>query len=328
MAFVSPDAILGIANGFMAAKNLMVANELGLFEALAAGPASLDQLVQRTDVPERSVRILANAMVAIGMLELENDTYANSAVAQTYLSGQGPGDMRPMLRFMHHITYPQWGTLEQAARTGIPASSTGTFEGEQRRIYSEGMESITRGSARALVAVYDFSRHQRVLDLGGGIGSFLAEILRHQPQLEATLFERSTVVELARAYFDQHEQTRHAKTIAGDILNDTLPTDHDAIIVSNVIHHFSPEQTRDLFERIRARAAANARLLLIDFWTDPTHTQPAFAALTAAQFLISSAGGGMYSVEEVQTWLAQTGWQFVQHTPINGASSLIVAQQD
>ena len=69
MADVTPEPIMRIAMGFMAAKHLFVANEIGLFEALAKGPAELDMLAQRTNLPPRTLRIAADAMVALGFLE-------------------------------------------------------------------------------------------------------------------------------------------------------------------------------------------------------------------------------------------------------------------
>jgi spermidine synthase len=54
---------------------------------------------------------------------------------------------------------------------------------------SEGVEAITAGTAQVLPTRYDFSRHRRVLDLGGGTGSFLMAVLRRHPDLACTLFE-------------------------------------------------------------------------------------------------------------------------------------------
>jgi hypothetical protein len=61
---VTPDLLFQIASGFMAAKHLFVANEVGLFAHLADGPATLDELARRTGIAGRRLRILADAMVA------------------------------------------------------------------------------------------------------------------------------------------------------------------------------------------------------------------------------------------------------------------------
>jgi hypothetical protein len=69
MAAVTPEPIIKVAMGFMAAKHLFVASEVGLFEALAAGPATIEELASRTGVPSRTIAIAAAAMVSLGLIE-------------------------------------------------------------------------------------------------------------------------------------------------------------------------------------------------------------------------------------------------------------------
>src|SRR4030095_330232 len=98
MADVTPDLIFQVANGFMAAKHLFVANEVGLFEALADAPAPLDDVARRLGIPRRTLRILADAMVALGFVERQGDQYRNSPGAATFLSGRTPAGLRPHFR--------------------------------------------------------------------------------------------------------------------------------------------------------------------------------------------------------------------------------------
>ncbi|WP_186762769.1 methyltransferase [Lentzea tibetensis] len=309
---MTPDAIFQVAYGFTAAKTLLACSELGMFEALAESTLTSEELADRMGVPERSASLLANAMVALGFVELADGGYRNSPVSEKFLSGTTQADLRPMLRFMNRITYPQWGELEVAARTG--ERSTVDYPTE---VYSTGMEAINAGTAAALTAVYDFAPHHRVLDVGGGTGSFLTAIIHRHPHIHGTLFERPEVVTLARPGVD---------LVAGDYLVDPLPSGHDAVILANVAHHLSETQTVQLLENVRSSCSSDARLLLIDFWTDPTHTQPMIAALTGAQFLLSSEVGRLHSADEMTGWLGRAGWTFDRHVPLNGATSLIVAQ--
>src|SRR5713101_8083260 len=84
-----PQPIFEIATGFMRAKHLFVAGELGVFEALAAGPQSLDELARNLGLPRRTARIIVDAVTALGFLKREGDRYRNAEVAQTFLSGRG-----------------------------------------------------------------------------------------------------------------------------------------------------------------------------------------------------------------------------------------------
>ena len=69
MPTITPDLIMKIAMGFMAAKYLFVASEIGLFEALGSGPANLEELAKRVAAPTRTVGIVAAAMVSLGLIE-------------------------------------------------------------------------------------------------------------------------------------------------------------------------------------------------------------------------------------------------------------------
>src|SRR4051794_31100292 len=116
MTEITPDPIMQVASGFMAAKHLFVANEVGLFVQLADGPATLDQLAQRLDLSCHTTRIAVDAMVALGFVERHGDQYQNGPVAATFLSGRTPADLRPHLRFWDQLSYSRWIQLETAIR--------------------------------------------------------------------------------------------------------------------------------------------------------------------------------------------------------------------
>jgi len=324
-ATVTPDPIYKIATGFMAAKLLFVANEVRLFEHLAAGPASLDELAGRTGVARPRLRILADAMVAQGLVERRDDRYQNGPVAAAFLSGRPPVDLRPFLRFWDHLSYPMWTKLETAIRTGQGQGTMRLPEAEQR-IFSEGVEAIQAAPAHALPTTYDFGRHRRVLDLGGGTGSWVIAILHHYSELHATLFDLPAAAAIARQRLAGDPAAPRAAVVEGDFFQDPIPPDHDAILVANVVHLFSPERNLDLLRRARASTPSGARLLLADFWTDPTHTQPPMAPLMAGEFLVITGEGDVYSEEEVHGWLRASGWQPVERKPLAGPISLLVAE--
>ncbi len=327
-AGVTPDLILQLATGFMASKHLFAANAIGLFEYLADGAMTLDEIAARSGVPRRTLRILADAMVALGLVERQEDRYGNAPVAATFLSGRTSTDLRPLLRFWDRISYTGWQQLEQAVRTGRAPTRHGHFTEEDQKIFSSGVEALTAGPAHALASTYDFGQHRRVLDLGGGTGSFLLAVLRRYPDVQATLFELPTVVPVARRRLNSEPLQRPVEVVEGDFLADPLPADQDAIILANVVHLFSPERNRALLRRIRLATAAGTRLLLVDFWTDSTHTQPPPVALLAGEFLIIAGEGDVYSEAELSDWLRETGWQRLERRPLVGPASLVIAEAE
>ena len=327
MPDVTPELIFQVANGFMAAKHLFVANEVGLFEALADAPATLDDLARRTRIPRRTLRILADAMAALGFLERQGDQYQNTPVASTFLSRRTPTDLRPALRYWNQLNYQRWTELEAVVRTEQAVFGEFAFTPEEQQLYTEGVEAITAGTARALATTYEFAHHHKVLDLGGGTGSFLRAVVSQHPHVEATLFDVPAVAALARQRLAGSPVATRLRIVEGDFFTDPLPADHDVILIANVCHNFLPARNRALLERVGTCAPTGTRLLLVDFWTDPTHTQPLMAALMAGAFLLVTGEGDVYSAEEVRDWLQATGWRVLDHCPLAGPTSVVVAEK-
>ncbi len=325
MADITPEPIFRVASGFMAAKHLFIANEIGLFDQLADGSASLDDLARRANVARTRVRIIADAMVSLGFLERHGDAYQNSPVAAAFLCDGATADMRPFLSFWNHLSYPMWSKLEDAVRTG-EAQTTLNLSDDLQRIFSEGVQAIQAVPSQALPSTYDFDRHHRMLDIGGGTGSWLTAVLNQFSDLKGTLFELPSAAAVARRNLSAVSAGERVEVVDGDFFIDALPEGHDVVLIANVMHLFSPESNQMLLRGARQSVPDGARLLLADFWTDETHTDPPFAALMAAEFLMFTGEGDVYSEEEVRGWLGETGWRTLEHKPLAGPQSLIVAE--
>ena len=324
----SPDhdgtaAVMQTASAFMASKHLFVAGELGLFQHLANGPLDLAALAAKAGAPARTIRIIADAVVSLGFIERQGAHYRNTPVAQALLTGQGSRDLRPLLRMFDRITYPSWMELIRSVRTGQPTRAA--LDAENQRVLSEGIEAITQPAADALPHRYDFSQHRRLLDLGGGTGSFLCSVLQHHPHLAGTLVDIPAVTELARQRVRRAGLTERAAIVAGDILASELPGGHDVMLIANVVHLMGPDRNKMLFEHARNSIVEGGRLLLVDFFTDPTHTVPLFAALMAGTFLLGFGEGDVYSGDEVAEWLEGTGWRSLGSQTLAGDAKLLVA---
>ena len=322
---VTPDPILRLASGFMAAKHLFAASELGLFEALADAPASLDALAARTGLTRRAARISADAMVALAILERDGDVYRNSPTADRFLAGKAPSDLRPLLRLWDKISYPAWADFAEALARG-PVREVFELDEEMQAIASAGIEAVLAGPANALGQVVDFSSSRRLLDVGGGTGSWSLATARRYPHLRGTVVELPAVATLAEQRIAAAGLADRLAVVAADAMADDLPTGHDTVLVANLVHYWSPETNAALLRRVRNAVQPGATLLLADFWTDPTHTEPVQAALMAGEFAAHLREGDVYSVEEVREWLPAAGWRFLEHLSLAGPQTLILAE--
>jgi SAM-dependent methyltransferase len=322
---LDPDQFAAMGAGFMSAKLLCVGAELGVFEWLGDGPRTLEELCAKSGLPRRSLRVVVNGLCAIGVLERDGDRYANGASAQAYLAGRTSVDLRAGLRLYNHVIYPMWMQFEDVVRSGAPArhgQPSETFA----RIFSEGVEAWTGVGARALPSAYDFTPHRRILDVGGGTGSYLVPLLEQYPALRGTLYELPPSASVARRRLAEQPVLDRIEIVEGDALVDPLPEGHDVVLLAGFIHLLDPDKIEIVLSRIRAHVEKGMRLLIVDQWMDATHTQPVFGAMLAATYLLISGDGDTYSVGEAEPWLTRAGFRVIEHRPLAGVTSLLVAE--
>jgi hypothetical protein len=320
-----PEPLLDIATGFMAAQYLFVASELGLFEALATGPLTLEQLAGRLGLEASRLSVMVNAATALGVIQRTGAGYSNTPMTATTLAGAAGFDLRPLLRFWGRMNYPLWMRLPTVIRSG-KATGWSTLSGGQQEIYSEGVEALSLVHAQALPRTYDFSRHRRVLDLGGGTGLWLSAILAQHPQLRGTLIDLPNAAAIAETRLADQIARGAAAVIGSDFLEQPIPAGHDAVLVANIVHGFSAQRNRQLLARVRASVTTAARLVLVDFWTDDSRANPRIAALIAGSFLLTTGEGNVYSVGDAKAWLSESGWRFLECVSLPSAASAIIAE--
>jgi O-methyltransferase domain/Dimerisation domain len=311
------ESIMRFFAGHLAAKYLMAANRLGVFEALAAAPLTIESLACETRLPVRALRLLVRPLINSGLLERDGNLYRNGPVASACLCGATEPDLRPVVTMWDRVIERQWTGFAESLRSDAGTCGWDALTGEESEIFNSGIAALTNGTASMLAEVYDFSQHRSLLDLGGGMGSFLEAIGRKYPELRKTLFERPQLLEQVAM--------SGVELIPGDLRDDPIPGNHDVVLLANVLHLFKPAANQDLLRRIRESVGSTARLLLVDFWMNEDDQTPEFGALLAGEFLIVS-GGDVYRFDQVCEWLDKTGWRYVEKRLLTGASSLIVAE--
>ena len=319
------ESIFAVASGFMAAKYLFVAAEVGVFEHLARAEATLEELSRQITLPVSRVRLLVGALASLELLELRDGKYRNGPAAELFLAGNGGIDLRPALRFWNGMNYPLWMRLEEVLRSGR-TSATMRLAGAQQRTYSAGVDACSALAAQTLPRRYDFGPHQRVLDLGGGSGVWLKELLRAHPHLSGVLMDFPNAASIARETLADELATGRVDIVEGDFFSDPIPTGCDVVLLANVMHAFGVERNIQLLKRVREHAEPNGTALLADLWTDSTGTTPRLAAMMAGSYFLTTGEGGVYPDAEVADWLALSGWNWVRQQPLSRSTLLVVAR--
>jgi hypothetical protein len=314
--------LMQLATGFWAAKVLAAAVEVELFAKLADGrTATATDLATELGFRQRPTDIFLAACASLGLLDKDGEHYQNSALSQRFLVPGGEHYFGGFVAYVDHREYPAWHRLTDALRedrplTWDPQTQDSLFTAEDPvmlRMFWEAMHSLSTFTAEALADAYDFGRHSRLLDVGGGSAAFPIMLCQRYPDLSATVFDLSHVCDIATGKIKMAGLVESIDTVAGDFQADeALPAGYDAALLSNILHDWDEETCRILLRKIHDALDPGGALIVCEVMLNPERTGPPDAALMGMNMLVETEGGRNYSETELTTWLEESGFTDVR----------------
>jgi SAM-dependent methyltransferase len=306
-------------------RALGVAMRLGI---LARLPATLDELVAHSGADRASLAALLDLLARAGYLKESGGRYLLTRSASRWL---GPGGAPHYAEYWHALLFDGFDGLERAVRSGTPQphlhdwlTRSGTWPA-----FNAAMAELAGQTAEAIVRASALPRDVGTLaDLGGSHGLNAAAFCRAHPELRATVIDLPdalTPLRLAELGMPGRIALHPA-----DITRDDLGGPYDAALLSQLVHYFAPDAARAVFARVRGSLVPGGRILIVDQVRGriPLPLAGAFFSLLGLAYRVS-LGGGLYSYDEMATWLRDAGFSDVRRRGIRGmpGHALIVARR-
>jgi SAM-dependent methyltransferase len=299
----APDALLTLARAFQESRVLLTGAELDLFTLLSKETLTASALATRLGADDRALTIVLDALSAMGLLAKADGTYRTAPDAAC-LSADAPDSIHPMLLHAAGL-WDRWGGLTRKVG-GIPLSERP--RADVTRAFICAMHVVGTPQAARLAEAVGIGGARRLLDVGGGPGTYTAAFLRAEPALSATLFDLPPVVEIAREKLGEAGVLGRVALVAGNFETDELPGGHDLAWLSAIIHQNGSAQNDALYGRIFRALAPGGRLVIRDHVMEPGRTRPRAGALFAVNMLVGTAQGGTYTFDEIRAGLARAGF--------------------
>ena len=307
------DDIMALTRGFQEACVVVAGAELDVFGGLAAAPMADAALAERLGTDPRATAVLLDALAAMELLVKEGDAYRAAPGVADVLTADGPQSMLAMAQHLGNCLR-RWAMLARVVQTGRPADREPSVRGEEgdRASFIGAMDNVSRRMAPGLVAALGPPRFRRLLDLGGGSGTWTIAFLRAAPGTTATLFDLPPVIPMAQRRLAEAGLAGRVTLVPGDYETDPLPSGADLVWVSAIIHQNSPDENLALFRKVFDALEPGGQVLIRDIVMDPSRTRPAMGALFAINMLVSTPGGSTYTLDEVREALEAAGFEGVE----------------
>ena len=303
--------------GMMASRTLMAGVRLGVYAALAEGPASAEGLAERLKLSPEGTRTLLEALVACDAVERQRGgRYRLAPRAKRWLDPRSPKYVGAFLEF-NYAQWDWWTGLECVVRSG-QAVDIHQFEPEDRRWrdYIHAMHQLARLAAPEVVAAIPLPRGAKsVLDLGGAHGWYAAELCLRHRGLKATVLDLEGSARVGRDIITSAGLSHLVTHREGNILTTELGGPYDAVLLFQVMHHLSPAQNVALLRRVRGALGARGTLAVLEYLREDIDDPTSSAPLIGLHYFLTS-GAAAYSPAEVEGFLDDAGFRIEQTRPI------------
>lgn len=290
---------------YRSAKALFVATELDLFRCVEETDGRLESIARRAKVAVRQLEILMDALVSLEFLRKNRRGYRNTPYTRGRLLPGRPRSIASNLRYQELLSEAYSGMAE-TIRRGRPRLGLKDLLARRPafvRDYIQGMSDIAQRPAAELAQALDLNGVQRMLDVGGGPGTFTLACLRKNPRIEATILDLPETLAHTKRFVAASPWKRQIKLKEGNYHVADFGQGLDLILMSHITHDEGPEQNLAMIRKAH-RALRNGGILVVhDFMLNSDKTQPIFGALFSVHLLSYTNCGRTYSERDYKVWV-------------------------
>jgi hypothetical protein len=189
---------------------------------------------------------------------------------------------------------------------GMPISDWLEENSRAAEVFNEANAVKAAISHRAIVDVYDFSGIYTLTDVGGGLGTLMAEILSANPLIKGIVADTPLVIQKAKEMIQTRGIEDRCQALECDFFRE-IPAGSDAYLMSHILHDWSDEQCRIILTNCHRAMKAESRLLVVEMVIPPGN-EPSIAKLLDLEMLVTT-GGRERTEKEFKTLLESSGYK-------------------
>jgi len=301
---LAPTPLMETQVALLSARAIMAATELGVFSSLLEAPLDSAEIAAACHLHPEAIKSLLGALVSLDYLRFHRDRFYLTPKSRKWLAPRGAWslfDYMPHLRdvweFATHLEDFLRGGGALDIHRGQSAGAWSRYQTAMRSLASISAPEVTQRLKLPPTA-------KRMLDVGGAHGFYSVALCRKHPQLTATILELPDAIAESAPILAAEGMGGRVKHQPGDALHcDLGESRYDLILVSNLVHHFTESQNRDLAIRCTRALVAGGILVIQDLIRPASPNSGDQAGQVLNLFFALTSTSGTWSVPEIQNWL-------------------------
>ncbi len=327
--------LLELIGSNWATQVIGVAARLGLADHVAAGVIEVDALARACRCDVSSFHRLLRGLAALGVLRLEGNDRCHLTAMGELLRRDAALGLNSHAQWWSQNAWEVWSDLMGSVQTGQSmrkrAHGQKGFDHldddtQTAHLFHRSMVELTRLVATDLASSPAIPDSGIVMDLGGGHGELLAEVLRTRPDLHGVLFDLDHAVQHAQEHLREAGVGDRVTVTSGDFFA-ALPQPVDAVLLKSVLHDWNDDDAVRILQRAREALSSDGRVLVIErVMPGQVLDLPEHRTTTRSDInMLVGLGGRERSVEDYDALLMSAGLLRRRMLSAAGAFSVIEA---
>lgn len=299
------------------ARAILTAIELDIFSKIHSGINDIKDLSRACKSSIRGMEALINYLISIELIK-ESDKGLEISQNALILSSLYPKNKLGWFNHQKNLYY-KWYHLTKSVLKGKPAE--GTFDYESFILAMDQGKEIDPATLKTLPLPEEF----KILDLGGGPGTYSILFLENFPKSIVFLYDLPEVIKFNKKILPEKVlKNKRFKMIAGDFLKDPLGKGYDFIWLSSVIHSYGKGEIEIIFQKCSGTLKKGGKIFVLDFFLNDDKKGPPFSALFSLNMLVNTKNGRTYSFQEIEEILKNFGFGEFQRLPFGENISVLI----
>jgi SAM-dependent methyltransferase len=317
--------LLEVSGSYWQGCTLHAGVKLDVFSIIEAGHRTAETIALHLGADVRGTTSLLDGLAAMGLVAKSGDRYENTPFGRTFLVKASPQYIGYMVMHHHHLV-EAWVRLDQAVLSGRPTRRRDRSDHEERESFLMGMFNLAMQIAPRLSESLDVKGRRRLLDLGGGPGTYAIHFCLANPGLTAVVADLPTSRPFAEQTVARFHLSDRIGFIPCDYHQDDIPGSYDVVWLSHVLHGDGPEDCQGIIHKAVGALTPGGMMLIHDFILNDASDGPLFPALFSLNMLVNTEKGRSYTESQIRDLMTRAGLTQIKRLPFEGPNASGILQ--
>ncbi len=305
---------------------------LDLFTMLKGKTMSAQQMADTLGVRTDKLETLLYALVAAGLLNLEDANFSNTIETTHHLIPDESGFvgnhpfLNPLILSWNFQAALKTAETIRIGEPQMPYDFSSRSEEELMRDF-QWTQLIALRAGRELVTKYDFSSFHTLVDMGGGPGGLSIAVTEQLPHIQATVMDLPSITPITQRFIEEAGATDRVRVKTGDVVTGPLTGSYDVAILRALIQVLKPDQARHTLKNVSSIIKSGGMIYILGHILDDSRISPheeVWHRLSSINYYDVPAP---YTEEEHRRWLTEAGFVRIRRDRLPNSDGIMIAQK-